>query len=60
LFDLESCFFAPKPVRAGTVKAEHGGTLVGGPQGVPRRRRVHFGPLPCDTLAWDPMPDDMR
>jgi len=19
-----------------------------------------LGPLPCDTLAWDPMPDDMR
>ena len=28
--------------------------------GVLRLRRVHLGPLPHDTLAWDPMPDDMR
>jgi len=28
--------------------------------GVLRLRRVHLGPLPCETLAWDQMPDDMR
>ena len=31
-----------------------------GTYGVLRLRRVHLGPRPYDTLAWDPMPDDMR
>jgi RNA-directed DNA polymerase len=33
---------------------------VFGSCGVLRLRRVHLGPLPCKTPAWDPMPDDMR
>ena len=33
---------------------------VFGSYGVLRLRRVHLGPLPCKTPAWDPMPDDMR
>jgi RNA-directed DNA polymerase len=31
-----------------------------GTYGVLRLRRVHLGPLPCETLAWDPIPDDLR
>ena len=36
--------------------AEH----IFGTLGVLRLRRVHLGPLPLTTPAWDPMPDDMR
>jgi hypothetical protein len=25
-----------------------------------KAKAEHLGPLPWDTLAWDPMPDDMR
>jgi RNA-directed DNA polymerase len=28
--------------------------------GVMRLRRVHLGPRPYHTLAWDPIPDDLR
>lgn len=31
-----------------------------GTYGVLRLRRVHLGPLPYDSLARDPMPDDLR
>ena len=31
-----------------------------GTYGVLRLRRVHLGPLPCDPLAWEPLPCDMR
>jgi len=33
---------------------------IHGTYGVLRLRRVHLGPLPCETPAWDPIPDDMR
>ena len=35
-------------------------TEVFGTHGVLRLRRVHLGPLPCKTLAWIELPDDMR
>ena len=31
-----------------------------GAYGVLRLRRVHLGPMPCATPAWDPIPDDLR
>ena len=31
-----------------------------GAHGVLRLRRVQLGPLPCETLAGDPIPDDLR
>ncbi len=39
-----------------TFSGEH----IFGTLGVLRLRSVHLGPLPLTTLAWDPMPDDMR
>jgi RNA-directed DNA polymerase len=36
------------------------GAEIFGTHGVLLLRRVHLGPLPCNTPAWDPMPDDMR
>ncbi len=42
----------------GTRRFPH--TEIFGTYGVLRLRRVHLGPLPCEPLAWDPMPDDMR
>jgi RNA-directed DNA polymerase len=36
------------------------GEHIFGTLGVLRLRRVHLGPLPLTTPAWDPMPDDMR
>jgi RNA-directed DNA polymerase len=33
---------------------------VFGNLGVLRLRRVHLGPLPCNTPAWTELPDDMR
>jgi RNA-directed DNA polymerase len=35
-------------------------TEIFGTHGVLRLRRVHLGPLPSETPAWDPIPDDMR
>jgi RNA-directed DNA polymerase len=36
------------------------GSEIFGTYGVLLLRRVHLGPLPCNTPAWDSMPDDMR
>ena len=36
------------------------GAEIFGTYGVLLLRRVHLGPLPCNTPAWDPMPNDMR
>ena len=35
-------------------------TEIYGASGVLRLRRVHLGPMPCTTPAWDPLPQDLR